>query len=62
MSESAPLAEADLDRVRELTSIGAGHAADAFARLVGRPCRMRVPTVRLAGRRRALAALATRAT
>ena len=33
--------------VRELTSIGAGHAADAFARIVGRPCRMRVPTVRL---------------
>ncbi|HEX2486027.1 MAG TPA: 1-(5-phosphoribosyl)-5-amino-4-imidazole-carboxylate carboxylase, partial [Myxococcota bacterium] len=26
---------------------GAGHAATAFAALVGRPCRMRVPTVRL---------------
>ena len=39
--------EAELDRVRELTSIGAGHAAGAFARVVGRPCRMRVPTVRL---------------
>ena len=39
--------EAELDRVRELTSIGAGHAAGAFARIVGRPCRMRVPTVRL---------------
>ena len=39
--------EAELDRVRELTSIGAGHAAGAFAQLVGRPCRMRVPTVRL---------------
>jgi chemotaxis protein CheC len=39
--------EADLDRVRELTSIGAGHAADAFARIVGRPCRMRVPTARI---------------
>jgi chemotaxis protein CheY-P-specific phosphatase CheC len=39
--------EADLDRVRELTSIGAGHAAGAFAQVVGRPCRMRVPTVRL---------------
>ena len=50
MSGSAPtltIGEADLDRVRELTSIGAGHAADAFARIVGRPCRMRVPTVRL---------------
>lgn len=39
--------EAELDRVRELTSIGAGHAAGAFAQVVGRPCRMRVPTVRL---------------
>jgi chemotaxis protein CheC len=39
--------EVDVDRVRELTSIGAGHAATAFARLVGRPCQMRVPTVRL---------------
>jgi chemotaxis protein CheC len=37
----------DVDRVRELTSIGAGHAATAFARLVGRPCEMRVPAVRL---------------
>jgi chemotaxis protein CheC len=39
--------ESELDRARELTSIGAGHAAGAFARIVGRPCRMRVPTVRL---------------
>jgi chemotaxis protein CheC len=39
--------EVDIDRVRELTNIGAGHAATAFARLVGRPCQMRVPTVRL---------------
>jgi chemotaxis protein CheC len=39
--------ESELDRVRELTNIGAGHAAGAFARVVGRPCRMRVPTVRL---------------
>lgn len=39
--------ESELDRVRELTNIGAGHAATAFAQLVGRPCRMRVPTVRL---------------
>ena len=48
MNEAAlHIDEVDLDRVRELTSIGAGHAADAFARVVGRPCRMRVPTVRL---------------
>ena len=39
--------EVDIDRVRELTSIGAGHAATAFARLVGRPCQMCVPAVRL---------------
>jgi chemotaxis protein CheC len=43
----AKVRELDVDRVRELTNIGAGHAATAFARLVGRPCRMRVPTVRL---------------
>ena len=44
---SAKVRELDVDRLRELTNIGAGHAATAFARLVGRPCRMRVPTVRV---------------
>jgi chemotaxis protein CheC len=44
---AAQVREVDVDRVRELTSIGAGHAATAFARLVGRPCQMCVPTVRL---------------
>jgi chemotaxis protein CheC len=44
---AAEVREVDVDRVRELTNIGAGHAATAFARLVGRPCQMRVPTVRL---------------
>jgi chemotaxis protein CheC len=43
----AKVRELDVDLVRELTNIGAGHAATAFARLVGRPCRMCVPTVRL---------------
>ena len=43
----AQVREVDIDRVRELTSIGAGHAATAFARLVGRTCQMCVPTVRL---------------
>jgi chemotaxis protein CheC len=43
----AQVREVDVDRVRELTNIGAGHAATAFARLVGRPCEMCVPTVRL---------------
>lgn len=36
-----------LDRARELTSIGAGHAAGALASLIGRPCEMSVPEVRL---------------
>jgi chemotaxis protein CheC len=36
----------ELDRLRELTSIGAGHAAGAFARLAGRTIRMDVPRVR----------------
>jgi chemotaxis protein CheC len=44
-----PLAEADIDRVRELVSIGAGHAATALAGLMGRTCEMGVPTVRLPG-------------
>jgi len=47
MDAAISVQEAELDRVRELTNIGAGHAATAFAQLVGRPCRMRVPTVRL---------------
>lgn len=37
--------EAQVDRLRELTSIGAGHAANALAAMVGRPCSMTVPTV-----------------
>jgi chemotaxis protein CheC len=37
---------AQIDRLRELASIGAGHAAGALAQLVGRTCRMAVPTVR----------------
>jgi chemotaxis protein CheC len=47
MEPTLTVQESELDRVRELTNIGAGHAATAFAQLVGRPCRMRVPTVRL---------------
>lgn len=37
--------EAEVDRIRELTSIGAGHAAGAFASLVGGSFGMRVPAV-----------------
>jgi chemotaxis protein CheC len=40
------VSEAELDRLRELTNIGAGHAAGAFARLAGRTIRMGVPRVR----------------
>ncbi|MCZ6784672.1 MAG: chemotaxis protein CheC [Proteobacteria bacterium] len=37
---------AEVDRLRELANIGAGHAADAFAQLTGRPMWMAVPRVR----------------
>lgn len=47
MKELRDISEADIDRVRELTSIGAGHAANALAMLVGRPCEMNVPRVRV---------------
>ena len=48
MTETAiQIVEPQVDRVRELTNIGAGHAATAFATLVGAPIRMRVPTVRI---------------
>jgi chemotaxis protein CheC len=40
-----------IDRLRELASIGAGHAANALAQLVGRTCRMAVPTVAPLARR-----------
>jgi len=47
VTETTRIAEADLDRVRELASVGAGHAANALAGLTGRTCEMQVPTVRL---------------
>lgn len=49
MSGAFRVEEADLDRVRELASICAGHAANALARLTGRTCEMQVPTVQLDG-------------
>jgi len=52
------LGESQLDRVRELTNIGAGHAANAFSTLVGRPFRMRVPTIRFLRAEAAASALA----
>jgi chemotaxis protein CheY-P-specific phosphatase CheC len=46
MSErSHAIGSGDLDRVRELTSIGAGHAAGVLAAMLGRPCTMCVPSV-----------------
>ncbi len=47
MREAGHFREADIDRVRELVSIGAGHAATALAELTGRTCEMQVPTVRM---------------
>ena len=41
------LREEDVDRAREVTSIGAGHAANALAALIGATCEMRVPQLRL---------------
>jgi len=38
--------ERELDRLRELASIGAGHAATALAQLTGRTCEMTVPRLR----------------
>ena len=37
----------ELDRLCEMANVGAGHAATALARLVGRPIRMSVPCVRM---------------
>jgi len=39
------LNESDLDFLRELSSIGVGHAATALSQLIGRQVRMRVPKV-----------------
>jgi chemotaxis protein CheC len=51
MRRAAAIRDAEIDRMRELVSIGAGHAASALARLTGRTCEMQVPTVqRLAAR------------
>ena len=41
----------ELDRLCELANVGAGHAADALARLIGCTVRMDPPRVRVAARR-----------
>ena len=48
MSALAEASEAEIDRARELASIGAGHAASALAGITGRTCEMRVPSVQSA--------------
>lgn len=40
-----PVRKAEIDRLAELANAGAGHAAAAFAQLVGRPIRAEVPVV-----------------
>jgi chemotaxis protein CheC len=49
MSRDLRTDDANLDRMRELTSVGAGHAANALAHLTGRICEMGVPTLRTPG-------------
>jgi chemotaxis protein CheC len=48
MSALGEPSEAEIDRARELASIGAGHAASALAGITGRTCEMRVPSVQSA--------------
>ena len=48
MSAVGEPSEAEIDRARELTSIGAGHAAGALAGITGRTCEMKVPTLQSA--------------
>lgn len=40
---NSTMTETEIDRLCELTNIGAGHAATAFSQLAGRPIWMRVP-------------------
>ena len=43
------LSEIQLDALREISSIGAGHAATAFSDLVGHLVRLEVPTIEILG-------------
>lgn len=49
----------ELDRLCELANVGAGHAATALARLIGRTIRMSVPRVRMGTSTSAETSLAT---
>ncbi len=57
----AEIRESDVERVRELASIGAGHAATALSRLLDRPFLMRVPRARLLSAENPTAPLTSRA-
>ncbi len=56
MSSAAPLATPDLDALRELASIGCGHAVTALARLAGTRVDMDVPEIWVARSPGAIAA------
>lgn len=45
--EVTVVVDGELDQLRELTSVGAGHAATAFAQLTGRPIDMRPPELHI---------------
>lgn len=47
MSEFRPFADLQLDVLREVGNIGAGHAATALAKLLDKPVDMMVPKVRI---------------
>lgn len=47
MNPLKPMAEFQMDVLREVGNIGAGHAATALSKLLGRPVDMRVPQVNM---------------
>ncbi|MFD0869168.1 CheY-P phosphatase CheC [Chlamydia abortus] len=47
MNPLKPMAEFQMDVLREVGNIGAGHAATALSKLLGRPVDMRVPQVKM---------------
>ncbi|TDQ39670.1 chemotaxis protein CheC [Aureibacillus halotolerans] len=49
MTHSQLLNDAELDVLKEIGSIGAGHAAGALSELIGRPVMLQVPSVHLLG-------------
>jgi chemotaxis protein CheC len=47
MKTTTPIVDGELDQLRELTSVGAGHASTAFSQLTGRVIEMRPPELRI---------------